>query len=585
MIVQRGAGASFAVLALLVGCDHAPVDANAASTGEEHATPHHEHAVCTSTWAAIQRSVFEAKSCTASACHSARTQAGALDLSSHDAYAQLVHQPAVASLDTPMVRVLPGEQAGSFLYAKLAAATEHASLPSGGGAPMPVGAAPLTADQLAAVKLWIRAGAPETGVVEGTQALLDCAQPSDADPNKTPRPPVPPASEGFQLASGPWPVAAGSETEVCFATYYDLTDSTPAWAKVPCTIGGREQTCVGYIRRELSQDAQSHHSIIGVYAGDVPPSHSVWGKWRCAGGAHAGAPCDPSLRDVSAAEGGAECGENAVCQTPPMQTVGCVGYGPKDKESYLISAGGGQAPVSTDLHPPGVYGSIPVKGVVLWDSHGFNLTKRETTIDQYLSFWHARPAERRYPSLDVFAPPLEVIDVPPFEEREYCGLFTLPQHGRLSHLSSHAHKRAVEFRAWLPPNPAACPVGGCMPDARTPVYRSTEYDDPVVRRFSPQPAFDDADPASRTLKFCARFDNGKHDPALLRRASRLPVGASCVGPRVCAFGARRGAACDRDEACGEAGACDACAVRFGVTTEDEMLYLLGTYYVAPPDSD
>src|SRR5690606_34642223 len=160
------------------------------------------------------------------------------------AYDNLINQASQASLTDPLYRVHPGEQALSFLYVKLEAATENKELPAGGGSPMPTGVDPISKEQLAALRLWIRAGAPRTGVVEGTQALLDCSQPGDADPNKTIRPPIPDPSEGFQHAAGPWAVPANSENEVCFATYYDLSETAPEWARFDCEIGETQQTCV-----------------------------------------------------------------------------------------------------------------------------------------------------------------------------------------------------------------------------------------------------------------------------------------------------------------------------------------------------
>ena len=582
----------------LAGCADAPpvsdvegdgVAAQASSPAADGTPSEHEgHALCTSTWQAIQKSIFEAKSCAASACHSTTARAGQLDLAASDAYVSLINRPARASLTRPMNLVTPGEQALSFLYQKLAAATEKTELPTGGGSPMPVGQSPLSADQLKAVKLWIRAGAPQTGVVEGTQELLDCHQPKEADPNKAPRPPVPPASEGFQHVAGSWTVKPNAENEVCFATYYDLSASAPEWAKVPCTIGGREQTCVAYNRRELSQDSQSHHSIVSIYAGNFDASDPAWGKWTCSEGDHAGAACDPTKLGVSAAQGGAECGGDGVCQAPPRKMFGCTGFGPNDKEAASVGAGGSQSPVSADRFPEGVYSRVPLKGVVLWNSHGFNLTNKPANIAQYNTFWYAKPEQRTYVMNGIFTAGGSrtnsnvFLNIPPFEQREYCALYTLPQHARLADLSAHAHKRAVLWRTWLPPNEPTCPAGGCTPNERPSEYRSAQYNDPVVKRFDPPIAFDQEDPATRTLKFCAVYDNGKNDPSLLKRKSRLPDGAACRGQLYCAGGDKQGQACGDDAACGGGGVCEACGVTFGPTTEDEMFFLMGGYYVQKP---
>jgi hypothetical protein len=547
---------------------------------------------CSSTFEAIQKSVFEGKGCTAVACHGGAST-GNLDLRPASAYASLLNRPATASLSTPMNLVTPGEQALSFLYLKLAAATDPSKpLAGGAGAPMPSGQAPLSKEQLEAIRLWIRGGAPSSGVVAGTQALLSCTQPVDATPNKSARPPTPKPEEGFQHASGPWTVKPNAENEVCFGTYYDLTTTAPEWARVKCTIGGIEQDCVTYNRRELSQDAQSHHSIIRVYGGAVATSDPVWGAWTCAGGAAAGTRCDPL--GIAAAQGGADCGALSVCQAPPKEGT-CTGFGPADKDSTnsTVGAGGSQAPVSADRFPAGVYAQIPIKGIVLWDSHGFNLTAQDASIEQYNSFWYARPEQRQHLMRGIFSPGKggisgSLIRVPPYQTQELCALYTLPRYAHLTELSAHAHKRSIEWRTWLPPQPATCPDGGCKPLDSAPDYRSTAYNDRVVLPYEPARVFDQEDEPSRTLLFCSTYDNGKVEPALLKRKSLLITGSDCVSSYTkdetlyCVDGDKKGQVCKTTPDCGPGGSCDACQVEWGERTEDEMFFLMGQYYLDGP---
>jgi hypothetical protein len=542
---------------------------------------------CDSTWQAIQTSIFAAKGCSAAVCHRGSAPQGGLDLSPEHAYEQLIYRSTTAALTTPLYRVHPGEQALSFLYLKLQAATQGTVLPSGAGAPMPVGTSALSADQLAAVRLWIRAGAPEKGLVADTQALLGCDAAGDVDPNKAPRPPVPSPELGFQHAAGPWTVAANSENEVCFATYYDLSDSAPDWARLPCDLfNDGERTCVGYKRRQLTQDAQSHHSIIQVYAGTASATDPAFGKWRCAGGAVEGTTCDPTRAGMAAELGGADCGSQGVCQTEPLKATTCRGYGPSDHDTRSLGSGGAQSPVSTDDYPQGVYARLPIKGVVVWNSHGFNLTKKSASIEQYNTFWYAQPQERVYLVRGIFdTRNIFAMNVPPFEAREYCATFTLPRYARLSELSSHVHKRGLRWRTWLPPNSMDCtPSNGCLPSDGPPAYESFSYNDPVSMALSPALEFNSDDASTRTLKYCAVFDNGKTDPKLVKRKSMLPDGArACTAPdSYCVGGANHAQRCDGDDANCPGGACDACTVSGGVTTEDEMFILLGNYYVVPP---
>lgn len=541
-------------------------------------------AMCASTWQAIQTSIFAAKGCTAAVCHSGAQPQGGLDLSPDKAYEQLVYRASSASSAKPLYRVHPGEQALSLLYLKLQAATENTPLPEGAGAPMPVGTLPLSAAQLSAVRLWIRAGAPKSGFVAETQQLLGCQGDLAADPNKAPRPPVPAADQGFQHVAGPWVVAANSESEVCFATYYDLSADAPDWARLPCTLFNENpRECVGFKKRQLSQDAQSHHSIIQVYAGATAASDPSFGRWRCAGGDSIGVACDPTRSGVPAAQGGADCGMG-VCQSEPKTMTTCRGYGPSDRDTHSLGAGGAQSPISTSNFPEGVYSRLPIKGIVVWNSHGFNLTKKPTTIEQYNTFWYAKPEERMYLMASIFdTRNIFVMNVPPFDAREYCATYTLPLDARLSNLSSHVHKRGVRFRTWLPPNELCTSGGECKPNDAAPAYESFSYNDPLYMALTPPLALEDSAEPARTLKYCAVFDNGKNDPKLVKQRSQLPDGArTCSDAETyCVGGEHHAQPCGGDDAKCAGGICDACPVMGGFTTEDEMFILLGDYYVVP----
>ena len=134
---------------------------------------------------------------------------------------------------------------------------------------------------------------------------------------------------------------------------------------------------------------------------------------------------------------------------------------------------------------------------------------------------------------------------------------------------------------------------------RSLTYVSLIYNDPVTLRFNPPmvlagPASADAD---RSVTFCSLYDNGftKPNEVKTRAASPPPpisfpgVGGPCTQPTGCTAG-RVGAACSgrndttRNASCDTApgagdGICDACPLKGGVTTEDEMFILLGRYYL------
>ena len=123
------------------------------------------------TWTGVQVDVFERSGCIA--CHGTNALSGGLDLRPAVALANLVGVPSNAVSD--VVRVQPGDEHASMLWLKLAKATlgGFEDLP---GAAMPLGGR-IPRGDLDAVTAWIRAGAPATGVVSGTEVLLQRCRP------------------------------------------------------------------------------------------------------------------------------------------------------------------------------------------------------------------------------------------------------------------------------------------------------------------------------------------------------------------------------------------------------------------------
>jgi hypothetical protein len=435
---------------------------------------------------------------------------------------------------------------------------------------------------------------------------------ASASPNKIPPLPPPGLDEGIQFYSGAWSLPRESEDEVCFVTYYDFADEIPEGAKLPCPeeYGGADRDCFAYDAVLLAQDPQSHHAIIESYVppSDKPeqwdPKNAAWKNWQCLGGEKNGSACDPLV------EG--ECGERSVCATAPATAIGCATYpnGPQEMagiDGFLGNASSrknivfAQEATSRENLIPGVYGAVPVSGFVIWNSHAFNLTAEDTTVEQYLNFMYVGAAERAYQRQDLlfFDNLFAMGTIPPFESTEVCATFTVEVGSRILTLSSHTHQHGRDFRIWFPPNEPCARTADCIPPRdRDPEYRSFQYQDPLYRRFGAEELipFDDPDPASRTFRYCAVFDNGAEDPTSVRRNSERPDAATCefaelaggfiakcgCGPetRACLGGPNQGEICGEDDsACGEGGICDACPLAGGVTTEDEMFAVLGAYYV------
>lgn len=114
------------------------------------------------------------------------------------------------------------------------------------------------------------------------------------------------------------------------------------------------------------------------------------------------------------------------------------------------------------------------------------------------------------------------------------------------------------------------------------LYTSLTYGDPLVVSFDPARRYlvDTLDD-ERTLTYCALYDNGFTDPATVKRRSRVPPNGASCRPTKCAEG-RVGEPCGSDRDCDTSagaadGACDACTLAFGLSTDDEMFVLIGSF--------
>jgi hypothetical protein len=296
-----------------------------------------------------------------------------------------------------------------------------------------------------------------------------------------------------------------------------------------------------------------------------------------------------------------------MCTTPVQTSIACVGYpdAPSDFSDFGAGAIGGVsgtrvglsgAQESTRIDQPqeGVYSLLPLKGFVAWNSHGFNLTTKGTTIEQWVNLSFVPEEGREWLSRQIFEARaiFAMSTVPPFEKREVCMTFTIPQYSRLMSLGSHMHEKGELFRIWLPPNDPCTESGGCAVPEGQADYLSRLYDDPLTAYYDPPLEYDAGDDSERTFKACAIYDNGADDPAEVKRESTKPDSPTCAFPLAhcgcdaedlaCFGGLDEGMSCGGDDSvCGD-GICDACPVWGGVTTADEMFIPLGSYFVQPP---
>jgi MYXO-CTERM domain-containing protein len=243
-----------------------------------------------------------------------------------------------------------------------------------------------------------------------------------------------------------------------------------------------------------------------------------------------------------------------------------------------------------------------MSGVIIWNSHAFNLTEQDSTMDQYLNIRFANAADRLSPVQGIFdSVSIFSEDVPPYGTQEVCRTYEIVQGARLFNINSHTHRHGVKFRVWEPPHPACAPDAlgnGCFPgDPSQLIYVSTEYTDPVQLNFDPAVLYDSPNAQERTFLYCSLYDNGStvgspsvklqspspEAPAGLGNLGVFATSGPCPDSTVaCLGGANAGALCGGNPDLCDSGVCNACPVRGGVTTEDEMFILLGSYYVPEP---
>ncbi|MET0339457.1 MAG: hypothetical protein ABW252_00565 [Polyangiales bacterium] len=599
---------SAAALAALAGCaapDAMDPDIQPVRAQEAGEAPHgHGAGDCptfASSYEAIQELIFERKGCTAQACHG-EGKVGGLDLRKAASYAGLVDVP---SANSAQARVQPGAPRESFLYQKLAAATRPGSV-SIAGSPMPVGASALTESELEAVALWITKGAPETGTVVDATRGLDlgklleaCVPPGPPVRIKPLEPPAP--SEGVQIVMPKYVLKGNSEVENCTPFVYDLTQAVPAEFK-------DEKRNVAFVdSSRVRQDAQSHHMTVWNPELDIAtlqPSDA----WTCRGGDADAQRCDPR-------KGGSDCG-GGVCAGKPMPGTLCGPGGGEqggglngadftnpDKLAELLAdpaklasagaeiwkvlerllTGGSALPKSLvktqtpqDYVPPtdGVYWTIPLRGLMWFNSHAFNLQESDTELEARVNFTFAKKRNREMKQLSDASNVYIGAGLAPFQRKTYCVKHVVPQYYNVAAMFGHTHRRGERF--WVKD-----PTGKL-------IYENFLYDDPPTARFDPWLTFDSPDPAKRSLEYCVLYNNGltkddKPDLELVTRASRMPSLTSCK-PVACVAG-KVAAACKVDSDCDSTpgrgdGDCDACPITAGTSTENEM-FALSLYYVLP----
>jgi cysteine-rich repeat protein len=581
------------------------------------------------TYDLIQRAIFENHGCTDDACHGS-ARSGGLDLRAAVSYANLIDVDAESV--TGWKRIDAGNHDRSLLWRNLAARTRDnpALAPLRG---MPITGLPISGDELEALRIWIEnGGAARDAKLPAAAALLDACVP-EPEPIKIEPLPPPAPGEGIQLHMPPWTLPPQSESEVCYASYYDVSD------RIPLSALSADGQRFRYKTIDVRQDPLSHHLIVELYRGAVPPDDPIWGPYTCTGGDKDGQACDPLALGF--------CGSGDCATDPDHGTIACIGFGAQTDLSTLAMGGLVFAQETTALFrfPDLVYDELPVRGLILWNSHGFNLTRTGGSLEGWLNIYFPEPDQQAYQQRQLYDvskifwtprfPPFPLPAIMPFEDQEVCNVhefhpltdddiggsnLLLGETAHIFELGGHMHERGVRFQilrgrftcdggpsggeACSPFEAETCPAAACVDEGgRDPqqalLYTNFVYNDPVVLRLDDDPLLIDGDAprADRTLTYCAHYDNGA--PPNIQKVKRrstspaagviydiFPIGGPCEAIHTRCIGGPHhnqpcngeSAACDSSPGAGD-GDCDACPLTGGFRTTDEMFILIGNYWV------
>lgn len=575
------------------------------------------------TYDLIQKAIFENHGCTNDTCHGS-AKSGGLDLRAGASYANLVD---VAAASVPgFKRVDPGYDKDSLLWLNLAART----LPDQYKAPlrgMPLGLDPISTDELDALREWIVLGGAtrDANVTDAANLLKACVP--EPEPVKI-EPLAPPATgTGVQMHMPAWTLQPHSESEVCFATYYDLS------SQIPAAFLSEDGQHFRYKSVDIRQDPLSHHLIVDIYRGPEAANDPVWGVYKCRGGDQDGQVCDPLDLPF--------CGAGQCATDPDPNAIACIGFGPQTGLGTLTTGGFAfaQATTAQFRYPEGVYSELPVRGVVEWNSHAFNLTSKPGSMEAWVNLTFPDADEQTYRQVQIFDVskifwselthlfPLPVLA--PFDDMEVCqihefggtgnSVVTPGQTAHIFELSGHMHQHGVRFQifrgrftcsggpnaggACSPFQSEMCPAAACVDDGgRDPqqalLYTNFVYNDPLVLRFDEPILISGSAPlADRTLTYCGHYDNGKApNIEKVKRRSTSPPGGVLFGSFTlggpcdmsqtrCIGGPQHDQLCSGNAAiCASSagaddGECDACPLTGGFRTQDEMFVLFGNFWL------
>jgi hypothetical protein len=350
-----------------------------------------------STWKIIQSTIFEAN-CVV--CHTDGTsfaRQSDLVLTKDAAYNQLIDRVpknSAAKADGLMLLETKGLESlyTSFLWEKINAPDQehfYEDHPEYGEL-MPFGLPLLTIGELAYIREWIIAGAPEEGMVADEALLENTARFELPDPNFEPL--AKPAS-GVQLHLGPFEVQPNFERELF---EYQL-------------IGNNEDIYVNSI--DITMRKGSHHFILYEFA----PGTSI--------------PTANVFRDIR--------NENNQFVIPTLLSM---------RDQVFVF--GTQFRNTSYQYPEGVALKIPIgKGFDI-NAHYANYSDKTVTGELYVNLHTIDKSKVQHTAQQLFLSN-QNFSLPPQKESTLTADYTFGERRSIFMLTSHAHKHMTEFRIFI----------------------------------------------------------------------------------------------------------------------------------------
>jgi hypothetical protein len=258
------------------------------------------------------------------------------------------------------------------------------------GAIMPLGLPPLTNGELALVKTWIMAGAPQTGVVANPALLNDTTryEPPDFVP-------LSPPERGIQLHLGPFDVWPSEVHDREFLYYQPYP-----------TSGDLLVT-----RFDVSYREGSHHFILYNYPhdGPTPPANT--------------------FRDLRTQDGALDL--NVAFQIGQLFPF----------RMFV----GTQTPLTTYHLPPGVALRLPRNAGFDFNVHSVNRSGETRQGEVYVNLHTADPSQIRYIADTHYFGDTQ-FTLPANQITTLSNTFTFPEQRHLIQMWSHSHEHTLEFR-------------------------------------------------------------------------------------------------------------------------------------------